>query len=481
MHRALLLPEIIATILRTEISSPGFLYTSLFINKTFSREASRILWEACGARCNSITFGHITPDIKHLAYIILKDPQRGQFYANFIHILEFDDEGESNDFLDEARWHKELAAVQFPHLKEIGLYESDNATLMNTGDVVIHYAQPSMKYFTLCQGSCLSDSFLDILNRSCPKLKSLTLNRIIESSVSKDGLVRFLDNTDSLEFLNIRTGFDDSWSREAFDVIARYRNLNLLSIPDVQDDWVQSLHYMSTISSVFLKLRHFYTGTSNKGLENLARYLPNLETLSLHLQNLPPSHHILVSASSFTRLRRLTVHFGPQNSLSGHDLVLLAQNCPELAELSVGEDEGCRPSGSGITDSTIDDMAQKMPKISELSLIFDRPDLLTWRSLLSLARHCKNLAMLKISCNFTWQAAVNGAQENIFRSLWCLEIVLDENYRDGQFVDYNEETINTFAARFATLAPKLTSFTIEGGNEVDQALEVAIGDICMER
>jgi hypothetical protein len=481
MHRALLLPEIIAIILRTESSSPGFMYTCQSINRTFLHEASRILWEACGARCNSVTFGHVTPDIKDLAFIIQEDPQRGQFYANFIQVLEFEDGGESNSFLDEAMWHKQLAAVQFPYLKEVGIYESKNATLMNTGDVVIHYAQPNITCFTLRRGSRLSDSFLNILNRSCPKLKSLTLNGITRSSVSKDGLVRFLNTTESLKALNIRTGLDDSWSREAFEVITGYRNLDLLSIPDIQDDWVHSPHYTSTISAILPKLRHFYTGISDKGLENLARYMPNLMTLCLHLQNLPPSHHTLASASNFTRLRSLIVHFSPQSSLSGHDLVILAQNCPELVELSLGEDEGCRPTSSGITDSTIDDMAQKMPRISELSLIFDRPDLLHSRSLLSLARYCKNLEVLKLSCNFAWQVLVKDAQENIFPSLWSLEIILDENHRDVHFINLDEETINTFAARFAVLAPKLTSFEIEGGNGVDQALEVAIGDICMDR
>jgi hypothetical protein len=93
--------------------------------------------------------------------------------------------------------------------------------------------------------------------------------------------------------------------------------------------------------------------------------------------------------------------------------VLLAQKCPELISLSIGEDEGCRPSGSGITDSIIDEAAQKT-KTSQLILIFDRPDLLTWQSILSLARHCKNLEILKLSCNFTSQEAISGAWEKCF-------------------------------------------------------------------
>lgn len=143
--------------------------------------------------------------------------------------------------------------------------------------------------------------------------------------MSEDGLVRFLDNTDSLDSLDIRTGLDNSWSYKAFDVITRHRNPKLLSIPDIQDDWVHSLRYVSPISPAFPSLKYFYTGTSDQGLECLARYAPNLETLGIDLQNLPPSHHILASASCFTRLTRLTIHFGPQSSLSGQELVLLAE------------------------------------------------------------------------------------------------------------------------------------------------------------
>ena len=92
MHHALLLPEIVATILRTESTSPSLLHTCVFINKIFSFEACRILWEGCGARYNSATTGHVTPKIKHLARHYT---QRAQFYTNFIHILMFHDEGEA--------------------------------------------------------------------------------------------------------------------------------------------------------------------------------------------------------------------------------------------------------------------------------------------------------------------------------------------------------------------------------------------------
>lgn len=481
MHRALLLPEIVATVLRTESSSPGFLYTCLLINKIFSLEASRILWHGCGAGRNIFAPAeHVTPQIQHLARIILKDARRAQFYANFIHILRFHDEGESNDFLDEARWHKELASVQFPYLEEITMYESDNATSLNTGDAVIHYMQPNLKYITLQKGGMLSDSFLDTLNRSCPKLRALVLNRISESTVSEDALLRFLNGTNELLFLDIRSGLYSGWSYQVFEVITRYHSLRLLFIPDIQDDWVQPLRHADAVSPAFPNLRHLFTGISDEALNCLVRHAPNLVTLRISCPS--KSHRILALASSFTRLTKLKIHFGPQSTVNGHDLVLLAQQCSELSMLCISEEEGYRPSGSGINDSIIDEMAQNIAEISQLSLLFDRPDLLTWKSILSLARHCNNLEMLKLTCNFTWQDVVNSIQENAFPILSFLHVVLDENNREeGHITSDDEEIANAFAARFAAFAPQLETFVIVGGNEVDQSWEAVIRNNCRGR
>jgi len=50
------------------------------------------------------------------------------------------------------------------------------ATSMNTDDVVIHYAQPNVKYFTLCQGNGLSGSSILSLARHCKNLEMLKLS-----------------------------------------------------------------------------------------------------------------------------------------------------------------------------------------------------------------------------------------------------------------------------------------------------------------
>ena len=483
MHRALLLPEIVATILRAEAVSPGFLHTCLFINRLFSVETTRMLWKGCGVRYNSATAGHVAPDITHLAHIVQMDHQRAQFYANFIHTLQFDEEGEDNNFIEEARWHKELAVLQFPNLQEIGFFGFAEAMQMNTGDVVLHYAQPNVTYFNLDEASWISDSFLDTLSQRCPKLQTFTLGEISDSSLTEDGIVRFIKNCDSLDYLSVRTGLLGSWTRKEFEASARHPKLELLSIPDIPDDWLDFLRHERSISPAFPKLAHFYTGISDQALELLFPYMPNLQSLNLNLENLSPSHHILTAASNFTRLTSLNIDFGPKCTLSGHDLVLLAQKCPELKELHICEWEGSHPAGVGVTDSIIDEAAQHMGNMSQLVLAFDRSDLLTWQSVLSIARHCKKLMQLRIPCNFTWKEAMDNAPVNTFPRLWRLAFTLDQNNRGGPLAEAGkeEETLNAYASQVAGFAPQLSNFQVEGGNAADEALEKAINTICNPR
>ncbi|KAH8658624.1 hypothetical protein BGZ60DRAFT_415174 [Tricladium varicosporioides] len=492
MHQALLIPEIVATILQNEGCSLEFLHTCLFVNKLFSIEATRILWIGCGVSYTS-EFGYIHPHIKHLAHLVLLDAQRAQFYANFIHTLMIAQEFENDRPIDEARWHKQLTSLQFPHLEEVSIDEYDEfsinedeePTLRNTEDMVIHYLQPKVKDFRLGRGSGISDTFMNTLSRSCPELTSLSLQKVDKCSVSKDGLVRFLTNANSLEVLDIGSSFNGSWSSTAFDIMARNTNLELLKIPHIQDEWVLSLPSPNYDLPAFRKLEFLETGISDQGLDSLARYIPHskLETLSICLQSLPPSHHILASASAFTRLTKLVVYFGPESSLNGPDLLGLAQKCPGLTELSIGgsEDGGTRPSAVGITDSLIGEVAQHLPKIQSLKLLLSRPDILTWHAVLSIARYCTDLEDLELSCNFKWKDAVNSTQENAFPKLRWLKFALAEDDQNEEFAPGNEEAIKAIATRFAKVAPKLSSITIISGNEVDESLGRAIHDICMWR
>lgn len=475
MHRALLLPEIVATILQTGKSTPGLLFNSLFFNKLFFREASRILWYGCGADWNSAA-GHVTPDIRHLARIVQQDVQRAQIYANLIHVLQFRDEGEETNFKGEARWHPQLAQVQFPNLEQLDLFYSENAGCRNTGDVVLHYAQSNMKRLSLHEGSNLSDAFLDTLSRQCPKLRWLILRPITDSEVTEDGLVRFLEKTTSLEWLDIRRDFKHVWTQEAFEAISTYQNLALLVILEVKDAWITALNRIKTVS-VFPKMTYLYTSVSDSGLEELHHFMPNLQVLTLHNSELPPSHHILSAASKFTLLKKLKIQLAEDSSITGQELVQLAENCPGLKELYIAEDQAPTiPSATDITNPLIDTFARNLPALQELYLIFKAPDPLTFASLRSLGRHCPDLALLTLSCNVAWDEVQDMSPEVVFPKLWYLKL-----HPNGNQLDLGleaEEAIQGVAKKIAAIVPKIMDFGFEDATEMEDLLEDAMTDIC---
>jgi hypothetical protein len=470
MHHTLLIPEIVANIVRCGIPSPGFLHTCLFINKLFSIEAIRILWEGCGAWSKSAID---SPTIQHLAHIVALDLQRGQFYANFIHKLSFRVEVTNHGSLDEARWHTELASLQFPSLQVVDFHESTNATSLNTGHMITHYAQPNVKAFSLHEGSQLSDDFLEKLSRL--NLLSLTLDNISENKISEHGFIQFLKNSSSLKTLEVRNGLEDIWSYSLFEAVAKYHKLEFLSIPDIQDEWLSSPSY-----SPLPNLEYLFTGISDQGLETLAQYTPNLKIISLSLQNLSPSHQVVRSAAQYSQLTQILIEFGWQSSVSGNDLILLTQSCPALTGLSIGEIGGVRPA-SDMTDNTIDKMAQSMKNISTLSLVINCEYRLSWKSLLSLSQYCKTLNILELFGNINWREVIDGIKPNSFLMLSRLTLFSDQTNSLTDSLDDNDEDLKIMAPRFLALTPKLTNFAILGGNDTDQFLRRAIYDILQSR
>ncbi|KAK6821043.1 hypothetical protein PG987_015443 [Apiospora arundinis] len=269
MHRALLLPEIVAAIIKSSSGEPGYLHTCLFINRLFWEEACRILWYGCGSRYNSATAGHVTPGIRQLAEISQRSRQRAQLYANFVNILDFSEPQESWPYGDEARWHGDLGCLQFPQLQEARFSPSDEATSLNKGEVVIRYAQPSLREFGCEAGSEFSDNTLDELRTRCPKLKHLSLSSIT-NTLTQDGLLRFLRTFDSLQYLKMQIGTQDLWTRDTFLAVGHYAGLELLDLPVIEDEWIQGQE------TLFPALKYLYTDISTSGLNLLNRHVPSL-------------------------------------------------------------------------------------------------------------------------------------------------------------------------------------------------------------
>jgi hypothetical protein len=439
-----------------------------------------MLWKGIGTRYTSATAGHITPDIIDLVRVVQTNPQRAQFYANLINVLSFDDEGAEKGFTEEARWHPELAGLQFPNLVELNFYGFDAAMAMNSADAILHYLQPSIRQLHLGTASQLSDGFLDALIKSCPRLKGFHLGDTTESRISEDGIIRFVNNIETLQVLHLRELQADSWTAKVFMACARHPNLTYLAISEIQDEWTDRIDREVSDTRAFGQLKHFDAGISDHGLEMLAQYMPKLEGLSLHLHSLPGSYSILASASHFTRLTSLDIMFGSDSCITGSDLLLVTRSCPGLKELNISEFEGLPPSGVHITDDTIEEMAKNIPNMIYLCLVFDRSDLITWRSVLSFGVHCKKMQRLELACNVHWEEATTKAPANTFPELWSITFLFHGNNMTLG-ADRGKEEADSMISQIAAFAPQLTWFNVRGGSQADDEFARAVNVVTNPR
>jgi hypothetical protein len=479
MHRALLLPEVVAAIIRSGASDASFARTCLLVNRLFFEETCRILWHGCGAQYFSAAAGHPTPDICHLASISRQSRERAQVYANFLRILTFGQPADTYPYGDEAQWHGNLACLEFPQLQEVGFSIADDAVNLNKADVVLHYAQPSVKIFRLHEGSELSDSFLDALNAQCPQLQQVFLRTSAENAITEAGLVRFLVSCGSLESLQLEGGFDELWARDAFHAAAQYAGLELLGAPMIQEEWIKDL------KTGFPALSTLYTSTSIRGLDMLHQLVPNLTTLRTKSQS--PCTTISAIAS-FTKLQELRLSFDEDSSFDGEELLVLATECPNLRELIFAE-ESEHPKVAGLDDSMMDRIARHLPSIKSLTLNVDTTKPLTMHSIRTLSSRCPKLEKLSLSSiTIDWDELASRPDDDVMSTkIWSIDIFLHDDqpllpYNEG----YDEEQTDSnriaeLASSFSSWFPKLAYFNLVGGGEGEVQFDDRVGDITTER
>src|SRR3954463_16500766 len=89
MHDLFRTPEIVAAILTADTVEPALLQNCLRVNRLFSHEATRILWETCGKGLDLSHLYRKEPTVHALARIASRDASRAQYYANYIRELRF--------------------------------------------------------------------------------------------------------------------------------------------------------------------------------------------------------------------------------------------------------------------------------------------------------------------------------------------------------------------------------------------------------
>lgn len=461
MHRALLLPEIVAIILETGQTNPGLLHSCLFVNRTFFHAASRILWYACGARV--YLPDHRSPSIRNLENIASHGDeglQRAQIYADFIQILHF--QYEDDDFEKiEARWHPTLGKLKFPQLLDLETYPSNAARKFNTGDAILRYAAPSLQFANLMSTTQLSDAFLERISIQSPVLTSLSLSSD-DGTISSNDLKQFLKNMSNLEHLTLSTGAHKIWSAEIFGELSKCQKLQSFDISELlEEEWFTGLDLSST-PSPFPGLYSAAADMTPGAVRQLSILQPDLSVLRLSNRDLRPLHNILAAISGFAELTSLQFQPGPGVRINGQELLQVTQGCPNLMTLEIGDNQESLPSINGITDDVIEALARGLPNLSSLVLIFESATRPSIGSLItSLGRHCPGISSIEITCRRDWATLRHVPDELVFGELMWLTFHMNE--RDSQ--PFNEMESLQILDRFMNHAPGwfpvLTSFSIE--------------------
>lgn len=481
MHRALLIPEIVACIVENGASSPGFLFNSLLVNKLFFEEAARICWYGCGSNYNTATAGHVAPDIRHLGKIAAQDLGRAQTYANLVHILMFAHDADviyepgcpPKCALSEIRWHEWLKQLQFPQLEEVTFWNIQFALPSEyTEDTILCYAQPNVTAFMVYSVLDLSDAFLDVLSERCGRLKSLVLYGIKYGHISSTGLRQFLSRQPAFKYLNIPE-LSPHLDSIAIRTVSQYQHLEVLSLRMEKEELLEN------IDSGFRRLRSLTTTMTAAGVEQLHRLAPPLTHLRLNI--LPPCNHILALVSKFSQLRDLTLNLSPRCVVDGGQLELLGQGCPNLTQLTISDSRANhgRVKAVQITDEAIESFAKKTPHLTSLKLLLEDPEN-TLASLFSLGKSCPDLKNLVLSCNTDWASlAVHEVPKDLFLKLESLHIF--PNSHDLIEWEGGDELVTKVANKLADCMPRLSNFGAEPGGRLDEKLGEFMDEICIER
>ncbi|KAF9690546.1 hypothetical protein EKO04_011538 [Ascochyta lentis] len=463
MHRALLLPEIVTAIIRTSKTEPGLLYNCLFVNKLFSFEACRILWKGC---YGIFGVGHVTPRISDLAGMVSRKDSgrnRAQYYANFIRVLVFQEDHEADD----ATLHPQLRNLQFPLLEDLNIWKTKAAEEFNTEENILHYVHPGLRDLRVDASGPLSDFFLKELSRLCPRLQQLDID-FKNVTITKEGLASFLKNMSSLEGLHV-AALVDSWSAEALAAVSTHERLKLLHVPATPETWFDSID-MASSSYFFQTLKYFYClDTTGKALIRLHDLTPRLEALHVYNNNLQGADDVLFAASKFPRLVNFRYQPGMNARIAGPDLLKLAQGCQSLTSLSIGQDQATLPIATDITERVVSILAQNLPSLKELYLLFESespPGIAAIFS--SLSRNCKHLERLEIACGSDWQSITSLPKEPLFPNLWTITLRPQLHMEDLLTAAEFDQLFGYFQTHAAQWLPKVEYFTIDEADDWEQ-------------
>ncbi|USP72739.1 hypothetical protein yc1106_00013 [Curvularia clavata] len=469
VHRALLLPEVVAAILNAGSDESGLLYNCLLVNHLFLEEARRILWSTC----DSSTGVH--PDIQNLGEMVLRDdigPHRAQVYANLVRELSFHYD---NTYIDQTSWHSVLCQLQFPQLVSVSFWETDHGAILNTEAVILHYAKSNLRRLSVDCCVPLSDYFFDAMAGFCSRLNYLLL-RPFKVTASSGSVVRMLEKMPNIDTVEFERGFQKAFSLEMLRVIASYPNLNQTVLPYVQDGHLLAIQ-ADAEKRWFPKLRYLYISATAETLRLFCQLVPGIEAIGLRNHGMGRTNHVLTSASGFRQLTSFTAQLSLSTVIHGDELIQLAKGCPGLEELNIGIDSwsDTKPSATGITDDLIRELALHLSNLKQLYLLFEsdagsKPGCI--QSIQTLGQHCKKLEELALSCRFDWPSILSLPQREqmpLAVSLEQLELLPEDHMRQSLTEEEYSGLLDAWRYNAKTWLPQLRFMMIRNADDWEEA------------
>lgn len=470
MHELFSIREIVAAILVTDTVEQALLRNCLQVNRLFSHEATRILWDRCGTDFPISHSRHKRPrpTVHALANIAARNVSRAQYYANCIRELRFVRSREDWPNITERKhWHDHLLNLHFPNLES---FTVNGCTKDDSKLVTLKTTEPFYDFHSPDRVGI----FWHVL-RSSPKLKTLDL-ALDEPDFFEDveeEAIAFIKSTPALSSLSLSFVYHDGkdfpnniWKPDVLSSLATLPAFHKLEGQNLSAKFLQNLPEGS-----FPALKELATGYAG-ALAILPSLFPNLSVLQLELSE--PIIEGLGRLVDLSCLTYLDLTFAEDSTFSGLDLIALAHGCPCLTTVNLPSPSVLRmedpcPRGQDINDATIEVFARALPNLNTFCIGLEDRSALTHQAIISLARHCPELGYFHITADVSIPRLIEGLIEigDIpLQSMAYMRFYLPEN------IEHTYENTNELAEiLFRRLAPGLCEFQINDGSESDIELQ----------
>ena len=440
------------------------------VNKVWHSQAIRHIWRKCGQ-----SDGPWRYDLAKM----WASPERLQHYADCIEVMEFNNEedrvrrwGQPKEIPEiRERFEELLPSITFQRLRCIKLRER----VVNPVSLTLPY----MKYTKAFKGEIdvLSVEFWDSFKVGIPclyilKSRSLMIRLQLHSNQLEklylcgsqselgmhqaEALRGFIGSAVRLTDI---TFFEVESSRpsrmfQCFTQIGALKRLQLhLDANRVSTKSVLEMRISG--ADPFRRLRKLSILISERGLNLLVPCIGNLEDLELGLTK-GISTESVEFLCGLPKLQSLHVTSRRTSTLAGRALVNLAEHCPMLTSIEIG-DVRKHPLAFEISDLVILEVAKCLPRLKRLRLCADLTRL-TEQSILHLGEHCKSLQRLELSADPDYVKLANLGSEGMFPVLNDIVIWKDRTSRSNSFYAPTKEDYEALAERLVRMMPRCQHF-----------------------